>query len=119
MASFKELVKLFNDGELGKLIAREFRGERGYVNPNEDSEFLVVFKSDSETPTAEAVAEVVTRHYVGLGYVVCRTNDPDEACFQAVISHDSIGNTVNVVITTRYPHNEGHASLRVTSNIIA
>ncbi|MDO8483007.1 MAG: hypothetical protein Q7S86_04280 [bacterium] len=120
MASIAELVRLFNDGELGKLIAREFRGERGHVNPNEDSDFLVVFKSDSETPAREAVAEVVTKHYTGLGYAVRPVRDSDKECFQAEIYKESDSRGfVHIVITTRYPFNKTHSNLRVNSNIIA
>ncbi|KKU26989.1 MAG: hypothetical protein UX39_C0005G0027 [Candidatus Magasanikbacteria bacterium GW2011_GWA2_46_17] len=116
MASLKELNRLFSIGELGKLLAREFGGTRGYVNQNEDSDFLVLFKSESDTPERDAIGTVVTKHYTGLGYVV-RSTPGSEHCFEVDISHKSSNGLIHVVITTHYPHNNGHASLRVTSEL--
>lgn len=118
MASITELVALFNNGELGKLLAREFNGERGHVHPNEDSDLIIVFESNEDTPSVDEINEVVTRHYSQLGYRVIldgygaknvigcsfRSDDSDEYC-------------VCVTISTSYPFNGKRSAMRISSII--
>jgi hypothetical protein len=119
MASSEELKKLFEEGKLGELLARKFKGKRGRTYPNKDLDFLVVFKSEQKTPTAEAIGKAVTKYYTSLGYEVEDGGIRDSKCFEAIISYDrskSGACCVGLVITTRYPFNGKRASLRVSCN---
>ena len=122
MASIKELVGLFNHGELGKLLARTFNGERGRVYPREDSDLIITFRSESETPSAEAIGQAVAKHFTGLGYVVIPDARQGMGCFQATVYAGSKEDfCVYVVVTTHYPFpapGQGNASLRITSTFI-
>lgn len=127
MASSKELVALFMEGKLGELLVRRFGGKRGYTRPNRDSDFLLAFKTEEETPSANHIARhiarTVTEYYGGLGYVVKPNVHQSQECFQANIFYSlKEGISVGVVITTHYP-NVGdpsilrRANLRVTCTI--
>ncbi len=119
MASTKELAELFKRGELGKLLANTFNGERGRVNPCADSDLLVIFKSEDQTPSAEKIGETVRQYYSNLGYVVDDESLRDNS-FEANIYSKSEDGFVSLVITTHYPFpapGQGRASLRITSNI--
>lgn len=122
MASTPELVRLFNTGTLGKSLAEEFHGERGRVNPHfEDSEFLVVFPSEPETPKADAISLFVSKYYTEMGYSIQVDQRPGKDCFQARIFYAEEEGWVNIAITTHYPFpapGQGRASLRVTVDMI-
>lgn len=119
MASLPELVALFNNGELGKLIANTFHGERGFVYANEDSDLLVVFSSEKATPSPQLLKQLIKDHYSKLGYVVEFTAgsiDGDLFGVEFRISGDVV---VVVTITTRYPNNDHCRNVRITSIILA
>ncbi len=115
MASAKELDDLFNAGELGKLLVKAFHGERGRVYPNQDLEFLIVFENEKKTPSVEAIAKTVAEHYRAIGYKVEPSEHRKKDCFEAIISFDrekGEGCVFGVAITTPYPFDSKHASLR-------
>ncbi len=119
MASLKELVDLFNNGALGKMLAERFHGERGHVYPRQDSEFVIGFASEEATPSGEAIGIAVTEFYQGLGYVVkvLRYNDPDVFVANVYCPKENFG-VILVNITTKYPISLGgpHDHLRVMTN---
>lgn len=121
MASIIQLVQLVTQGETGKLLARMFNGERGHVYQNEDSELIVVFKSEEETPEAPAILKAITAHYEKMG---CRVEPygGDADCIEAFIfpSTNEEGK-IGIVVTTHYPFpapGQGTAALRLTTNIL-
>jgi hypothetical protein len=61
---------MFNDGELGNLLAASFRGSIGHTPPAKDAEFLVVCPDEASNPDAEQIIRVITRHYSKLEYQV-------------------------------------------------
>jgi hypothetical protein len=121
MASIAELVRLVNEGETGKLLAKTFHGERGSANPCEDSDVLVVFPSEAQTPEAKDIARVVTDHYTRKGYVVERNKHEGADCFEVLIfAEEKFNGAVAITITTKYPFpapGQGRASLRLCSHI--
>ena len=122
MASIKELVELFNSGAMGKLLASTFNGERGRVCPNEDSDVLVVFRSEAETPDIIRIKKVITDHYTKLGYRVEPNKLQSGNCFEAFVYWSSKEHgIIGIVVTTNYPFpapGQGTASLRLTSTIM-
>ena len=121
MASIRKLVQLNRDGDLGKMLAEKFHGECGRTFPQKDLEFMIGFKSESETPMASAVAEAITQHYREKGFKVT-IDDLQENCFQCRIHTDNLDSGwINVLVTTRYPLTPGGGlnHIRVTTNVIA
>jgi len=123
MPSRNELIEIFQNGELGQLLAREFQGQIGQTDKMKDSDFLVVFKSEEKTPNAIMVAETVTQFYTSKGYEVKPDENSDSNYFAALIFHNrNVRETtcVSVIITTRYftAKKDGCANLRATCEIL-
>jgi len=121
MSSSKELYELFRDGKLGELLVREFNGKIGRVDPMKDSEFMISFESEEETPDINLILRKVIEYYRELGYEV-EINDKSHGnqSFDIVIHHDrgkSSWTAFVIVLTTRYPITPGGDKkfLRVTS----
>ncbi len=120
MTKFEQLVKLNNEGDLGRLLAAAFHGEIGRLNPKNDSEFLIGFDS---APDTQSIGRVVAGHYSGLGYSVnieeSRSGSPNTfGCF--VHTDDGDDMSLYIVITTNYPLTPGdnHTHIRVTTTFI-
>ncbi len=112
MASAKELVALFNNGELGKLLVQKFGGELGHTPPNKDADFLVVFKNEADVPEPAVVKTVVEDHYRKLGYPIKSESYSNGSTAFAIVLDEVI---IAITITTRYPFDGKHASIRATS----
>ena len=123
MSSRKELIELFQNGELGQLLAREFQGQVGQTDKMKDSDFLVVFKSEEKTPDARMIAEKVTQFYTSKGYEVKPDENSDSNYFGALIFYHRNAREAtcaSVSVTTRYFTSEknGYTSLRATCEIL-
>ena len=70
MPSFRDLVNLNEQGDLGAMLAERFSGERGHVYPRQDDDFMIGFKYRKETPSVQMIKAAVVEHYTKLGYVV-------------------------------------------------
>ncbi|HTE48705.1 MAG TPA: hypothetical protein VK675_02255 [Candidatus Paceibacterota bacterium] len=101
MASFDELVKLINEGDLGDILISRFNGKKRGIFPGENPELIISFKSKSETPSFEEVGHVVTEHYRGLGYIVEPSNmKPKLDLFECIVFFDrKCDGLVNILIT--------------------
>lgn len=122
MPSIAELVELTNQGEIGKLLAREFKGERGHTYPRQDSDLIITFASEEATPFTYAILKCVTKHFSRLGYSLSLHEPQSSDCLEATIFVEKDGRredgSIHVVITTHYPFpapGEGRASLRITT----
>ncbi len=116
-------MELFNEGKLGELLVRAFGGGRSRLYPIQDSEFLILFESDEETPDIETIAKTVKEHYWNLGYDIENQRINGDR-FEAIISYDRRkmnGCCVGLVITTHYPFDIGanRTSLRATCTFLA
>ncbi|MFA6554020.1 MAG: hypothetical protein WCS89_00760 [Candidatus Paceibacterota bacterium] len=127
MASFSELVELFEKGELGKLLASTFNGECGPVyRCNEDPELLVKFSIGQEAPQVDLLRMAIEKYYMRMGYflVFNAVHNPNQLEFFVFFQSKGRG-SVNVTITiNNHPTpviGQGYAilcsSLRVTSKI--
>ena len=120
MPSARELEVLFEEGGLGDMLAVTFNGERGHTYPMKDSEFMIGFKNEEETPSIDLIRPKVIEFYQKLGYEVeINRNFSGHDSFTAVIHHDR--NKVSwhafvVTVTTNYPITPGEKKsfLRVT-----
>ena len=122
MVSMQELVELNNQGDLGKMLAMKFQGERGHLCPRKDADLMIGFKSKAETPGATIIGEAVMEHYTKLGYVVepSKSHGAKGNCFEAKIIPDPRRHEfVHIVITTFYPPTMGdeHNHLRITTTL--
>ena len=125
MPSRNELIELFQNGELSKLLAQRFQGQiRTYPTKEmKDSDFLVVFESEEKTPDAKKITETVTKFYADKGYEVKPDDNSDSNYFGALIFYNRNAREatcISVSITTRYFTSEksGYASLRATCEIL-
>lgn len=119
LRKLRELVKLFNEGALSKFIAQRFKGERGHPYPCQDSEILVVFKSEAETPSAQTLKPAIIECYSDLGFSVTPSKEDGRDLFELTfrVEPDDV-EVIHVVITTNYHFDQLHNALRITSNII-
>jgi hypothetical protein len=116
--TFENLKELFRTGTLGKLLTEQFNGKRGRVYPNEDAEFLIIFKSNEETPNGQEVREVVLRHYTELGFNV--ESDGEDSCQGftfTTLDSEANGKWIWVVISTNYPFDGHNSTLKITTEI--
>jgi len=126
MSSRKELIELFQNGELGQLLEQEFHGQIDQTCPTKemkDLDFLVVFESEEKTPDARMIAEKVTQFYTSKGYEVKPDENSDSNYFGALIFYHRNAREAtcaSVSVTTRYFTSEknGYTSLRATCEIL-
>ena len=111
MASMEELVALFNEGALGKLLVKTFGGELGHTHANKDSDFLITFKNETDIPSAKKIGGVVVGYYGKLGYGI-EINTPDDHSLTFSIIEGSV--LVVGSITIHYPHANKRSNLRAT-----
>ena len=117
MATYDQLLSLLEKGEIGKLLAKKFSGERGRAYPNEDLDVLVVFPSEEQTPSAESIQRLLREHFTSLGYVFEDVPNARRDSVQAYVylpgrKRDGM---VSICITTNYPFDEKRASLRLNT----
>ncbi len=115
MASFKELVDLLEKGEIGKLLETTFQGKRGRTFPNKDSDLLVVFENEEKTPTAQQICDTICPHFQRLGYETLRTHVSERLFETSLQTTSGDEGFIAVTISTRYPFDGHHASLRITT----
>ncbi len=120
MASLPELVELFNQGSLGKMLAERFNGQRGYTFPNADSDLIVVFERMEDVPGVVAIRTAVKSHYEGMGYVIEddeTTNDERIYCAHVFCGEKDRG-YVQIFITTGYKPTTGNKpNIQITSTM--
>lgn len=106
MASIRELIDSNNRGELGAMLASRFKGERGRTYPRGDSEFMVGFPSEEETPPVEALKLAIVEFYTGLGYQIEVAEQSPSDMFEAYVFCQGTRKeegSIYLVISTRYP----------------
>jgi len=120
LKSARELVTLFNEGALGKILAERFNGKAGRLYPRKDDEFIMGFESDSVTPTVEQIAKAVSELYVSRGYKLSDTRlNGEQGNYMTIVSANGVEECMFVVvITTRYPHDHNRNYLRVTTDSV-
>lgn len=122
MSSLPKMIELNNEGHLGQMLAENLDGERGYIYPRGDSEFVISFSSEEVTPSVEEVKDLVVESYSQLGYEVEVVKNSPPDMFEAYIfcsrTRKEEG-SIYVVISTRYPIVMGGSKnhIRVTTNV--
>ena len=122
MASLIELVKLNNEGDLGKMLTEKFKGEIGRLLPRKDMEFMIGFASREATPSPEDIRETVTEHYTRLGYKVEPEEYQRKHGFDAIVFFDTRDQgCIYIVITTFYPlvFGDEHKHICVETSVFA
>jgi hypothetical protein len=104
MEHVKKMICLFYEGRIGELFEREFKGELGFQNPgHKDSDVIVSFQSEAETPDAETINATVTSFLTGLGYTVKDMTSGVNNFHAQVLSPETDQVWVIVNISTQYP----------------
>lgn len=123
MPSFKKLVESNDRGDLGAMLAKQFGGERGRTYPRGDSEFIVGFASEEQTPSIDQLRQAVAIFYGQLGYAVemSKGSPPDVLEF-FVFCHGTTKeeNSIFVIISTRYRLDKGgkRENVRVNTEVL-
>ncbi len=120
MASLRELVELFNQGSLGRMLAERFKGQRGYAFPNEDSDHIISFERMEDVPGVAAIRAAVKAHYEGKGYTVEEDDTSSgERIFCAFVFHGNKDQGyVQIFISTGYRPTTGNKpNIQITSTI--
>ncbi len=73
MASSIDLIKLLENGGIGKFLAETFHGERGRVYPFQDGDVCIVFPSEAATPTIDHIFREFSGFISKLGYNIHTT----------------------------------------------
>lgn len=117
MPSSAELVNLFNDGSLGKLIATTFGGERKDVCNSEDADLIVEFLEKEDVPDIQTLVGCADTFYSGMGYTVSSdvVGSLPGSNGGFVVFFDRREGCVHVTMTIYYPHKGQRNSIRITS----
>ncbi|MEY2702668.1 MAG: hypothetical protein RLY43_1304 [Bacteroidota bacterium] len=121
MASNEDLNQMFNEGRLGAFLADKFRGRLSAPYPRRDSDFMIIFESETEVPDIESLKDAVHGLYETQGYKIENLEKYPESLELRVFFDDPTRFSVFVVISTNYPDPqpmEGGTSIRVSTQNI-
>lgn len=109
-----DLHDLFNQGELGNLIAEKFNGTCGDRPGNQDSYFLIIFESEESVPEGLRLAGVILEHYTALGYTIQQGEVSRDKYCAHFHAHGHSG-PVEFVAITKTLHEQKLKALQITT----
>lgn len=104
------LVRMVNHGEIGNLIASNFRCRLGDLYPKKDSDFLIFFES-GEMPTGVVLSGLIAKHFADLGYTIenpCALSGDLKTHMMKISIPEESPLYVLVVIMVDYPQEPGN-----------
>lgn len=110
------IIQRLDRGEIGTLLAHEFRGKLGELPPRKDADFLLEFPDEASPPSVEQAQSLLTATVKSWGYDVKLENSSPESFCATVFLRDTGEFRVLFAITIRRPHDGLPVCMRVTSS---